>query len=61
MNGLVKEVFKLPNIFEIYGYKVYFLSNENNEPIHVHISKGTQQGNATKIWLTKNRRLYCRK
>lgn len=35
------------------GYKVYFWSNEGNEPIHVHISKGNPSGNATKIWLTK--------
>lgn len=54
MNGRVKEEFRLPNIFEQYGYKVYFWSNENNEPIHVHISKGTPHGNSTKVWLTKN-------
>ena len=61
MNGFEKEELKLPNIFEIYGYKVYFWSNENNEPIHVHISKGTPQGNATKVWLTKSRRMYYSK
>ncbi len=54
MNGLVREEFKLPNIFELYGYKIYFWSNENDEPIHVHISKGIPQGNATKVWLTKS-------
>lgn len=37
-------------VFEQYGYKVYFWSNENNEPIHVHISKGKPQGNSTKGW-----------
>lgn len=36
------------------GYKIYFWSNENNEPIHVHISKGAPTGNSTKIWLTKS-------
>lgn len=35
------------------GYSVYFWSNENNEPIHVHISKGKPTGNSTKVWLTK--------
>lgn len=35
------------------GYSVYFWSNENNEPIHIHISKGKPIGNSTKIWLTK--------
>ena len=36
------------------GYKIYFWSNENNEPIHVHISKASPTGNATKVWLTKS-------
>ncbi|MBQ8813590.1 MAG: DUF4160 domain-containing protein [Lachnospiraceae bacterium] len=30
----------MPSLFTVSGYKVYFWSNENNEPIHVHISKG---------------------
>lgn len=42
----------MPNLFTILGYKVYFWSNENNEPIHVHISKGSPSPNAAKIWLT---------
>ncbi|MDE5598140.1 MAG: DUF4160 domain-containing protein, partial [Lachnospiraceae bacterium] len=29
-------------------------SNENNEPIHVHVTKEKPAANATKIWLTKN-------
>ena len=49
MNGLVKEVLKLPSLFEQYGYKIFFGSNKNNEPIHVHVSKGTPHGNSTKI------------
>jgi hypothetical protein len=36
------------------GYCIYFWSNENNEPIHVHISKGNQMENATKFWITRN-------
>lgn len=28
-------------------------SNENNEPIRVHISKGKPSKNSTKVWLTK--------
>ena len=59
MNGLVKEVLKLPSLFEQYGYKIFFCSNENNVPIHVHVSKGTPHGNSTKIWLTKSGRLHC--
>ena len=53
-SGLEKGEYILPNIFEQYGYKVYFWSNENKEPIHVHISKGTPHGNSTKVWLTRN-------
>ena len=44
----------MPNLFTILGYKVYFWSNENDEPIHVHISKGIPSKNAAKIWLTRN-------
>lgn len=43
----------MPSIFTVSGYKVYFWANENNEPIHVHISKGKPTVNGTKIWLTK--------
>jgi hypothetical protein len=38
----------MPTVLEINGYKFKFFSNENDEPAHVHISKG--KGNA-KIWL----------
>jgi len=34
------------------GYKVFFWSSENNEPIHVHICKGRPSANATKVWIT---------
>lgn len=44
----------MPSIFEIIGYKIYFWSNENNEPIHIHISKGNQTANSTKVWLTQS-------
>jgi len=43
---------KLPSLFKIGNYYVYFWSNENNEPIHVHISQGKPVPNATKIWLS---------
>lgn len=48
------EGFRLPSLFTVSGYKVYFWSNENGEPIHVHVSKGKPTPNGTKIWLTKN-------
>ncbi len=38
----------MPTALEINGYKFKFFSNENDEPAHVHITKG--KGNA-KIWL----------
>ena len=39
---------------KLIGYKIYFWSNENGEPIHVHVSKGHPSKNSTKIWLTKS-------
>ena len=38
---------------KVIGYKIYFWSNENNELIHVHISKGNLTQNSTKVWLTE--------
>lgn len=42
----------MPSLFSAFGYKVYFWSNENGEPIHVHVCKGPPRTNATKIWIT---------
>ena len=38
----------MPTVLEISGYKFKFYSNENDEPAHIHITKGN--GNA-KYWL----------
>lgn len=38
----------MPTILIIKGYRFYFYSNENNEPIHIHVQKAN--GNA-KWWL----------
>ena len=54
ISGHVKEELKLPSIFELSGYKIYFWSNENNEPIYVHISKERPTAKSTKVWLTKS-------
>lgn len=54
INTVQTEEYKLPSLFTIGSYKVFFWSNENNEPIHVHITKGHPKANATKIWLTKS-------
>lgn len=43
----------MPSLFTICGYKVFFWSREDGEPIHVHVAKGKPSPNATKIWLTK--------
>ncbi|GFO99539.1 DUF4160 domain-containing protein [Lactobacillus helveticus] len=42
----------MPNLFSVSGYLIYFWSNENNEPIHVHVSKGRPTKHATIFWLT---------
>ncbi|WP_456081330.1 DUF4160 domain-containing protein [Mediterraneibacter sp.] len=44
----------MPKLFMVSGYTVYFWSNENNEPIHVHIAKGKPTPSATKVWLTRS-------
>lgn len=43
----------MPSLFRIGRYLVFFWSNENNEPIHVHIAIGKPSANATKVWLTR--------
>lgn len=43
----------MPSLFLVGGYRVFFWSNENNEPVHVHVCKGTPSAGATKIWLTR--------
>ena len=45
----------MPQVFRVGSYWVYFWSNEGEprEPIHVHISQGSPQANATKVWITK--------
>ena len=48
-NMLKMEGFKLPKLFMVSGYSVYFWSDENNEPIHVHVAKGKPIPNATNV------------
>lgn len=50
---LIVEESRLPKLFTVSGYIVYFWSSEEGEPIHVHVSKGKPSDNATKIWLTR--------
>lgn len=39
-------------LLDFLGYKFYFWSNENAEPPHVHVSKGSPTENATKFMIT---------
>ena len=42
---------RLPTLFRILGYVLYFWSNEGQEPIHIHIGKGMPSHNDTKVWI----------
>lgn len=42
----------MPSLFTVGGYRIFFCSNENGEPVHVHVCKGKPSPNATKVWLT---------
>lgn len=41
----------MPSLFFFLGYRVFFWSMENDEPIHVHVCKGNPRSGSTKIWL----------
>lgn len=38
----------MPTLLLLKGIRFFFYSNENNEPVHVHIMKGDAEG---KVWL----------
>jgi hypothetical protein len=38
----------MPTVLLLYGFRFFFYSNENNEPAHIHVKKGSGEG---KIWL----------
>jgi hypothetical protein len=38
----------MPTVLLVRAFRFFFYSNENNEPIHVHVTKGNADG---KIWL----------
>jgi len=46
----------LPKLYRFGRYSIFFWSNEDMEPIHVHICVGKLTSNATKVWLTRNGR-----
>jgi Domain of unknown function (DUF4160) len=38
----------MPTVFIEQGFRFFFWSNENDEPMHIHVEKGGAEG---KIWL----------
>ena len=44
----------MPQFIRAVGYKIYFWSNESDEPIHFHVTKGEPSKNDTKVWLLRN-------
>jgi hypothetical protein len=38
----------MPTVLEVNGYKFKFYSNEDDEPAHIHVTKG---GGNAKFWL----------
>ena len=44
----------MPQFIRAAGYKIYFWSNEDGEPVHFHATKGDPSKNDTKIWLLSN-------
>jgi hypothetical protein len=38
----------MPTLLIVNGIRFFFYSNENKEPIHVHVTKGSAAG---KVWL----------
>ena len=38
----------MPTVFYEQGFRFFFWSNENNEPIHIHVEKGDGDG---KVWI----------
>ena len=38
----------MPTVWSELGFRFFFWSNENDEPMHIHVEKGGAEG---KIWL----------
>ena len=51
------EAKKLPQVYRVLGYLIFFWSREENEPVHIHVCKGKPHKDATKIWMEKTPRL----
>ena len=48
----------MPQVIKIGAYVVFFWLDEGKplEPVHVHIAEGIPKANATKVWITRNRK-----
>lgn len=44
----------MPVYLRTAGYKIYFWSNENGEPVHFHVTKGDPHTDDTKVWVLSN-------
>ncbi len=44
----------MPQFIRTAGYKIYFWSNEKDEPIHFHATKGNPDKDDTKFWILPN-------
>ena len=40
-------------LLDFLGYKFYFWSNEQGEPVHTHVAKGQPTENSTKFWIKR--------
>lgn len=38
-------------LIDFLGYSFFFWSNENDEPPHIHVSKGKPSENSAKFWI----------
>ena len=44
----------MPKLFSIGRYVIFFWSNEDNEPIHVHVSVKRASSDSMKVWLSED-------
>ncbi|MFI3231372.1 MAG: DUF4160 domain-containing protein [bacterium] len=48
----------MPKLYVINGYQISIWSNENGEPIHIHISKRKPTPNSTKVWICSDNTFF---
>ncbi|MCD8023145.1 MAG: DUF4160 domain-containing protein [Lachnospiraceae bacterium] len=46
---------RLPRaLLDFRGYSFFFYSKEDNEPVHIHVSKGKPSNNNAKFWIKRD-------